>query len=113
MTLSIVSHVAEAIVQNHVVEAAINHEEALEVRNQPRCGWFYVSCVFRILEWMCMLSCVGSVCLPIWFDHFILQSGWKVCDLYHFLRLRELCLSHPSVDVDAHLCVKWMLTYMV
>jgi hypothetical protein len=25
----------------------------------------------------------------------------------------ELCLSHPSVDVYAHLCFKWMETHMV
>jgi hypothetical protein len=25
----------------------------------------------------------------------------------------ELCLSHPSVDLYAHMCWKWMLTYMV
>jgi hypothetical protein len=31
MTLSIVCHAAEAIDQNHVVKAAINHEKALEV----------------------------------------------------------------------------------
>jgi hypothetical protein len=70
-----------------------------------------------------------------------MQSGWKVCDLYRFLHyvwlqwmytlmveplfsttstgvevwlvLCELCLSHPSVDVYAHLCWKWMETHMV
>jgi hypothetical protein len=25
----------------------------------------------------------------------------------------DLSLSHPSVDVYAHMCWKWMLTYMV
>jgi hypothetical protein len=30
-----------------------------------------------------------------------------------WLVLCELSLSHPSVDVYAHLCVKWMLTFMV
>jgi hypothetical protein len=30
-----------------------------------------------------------------------------------WLVLCELCISHPSVDVYAHLCWKWMSTYMV
>jgi hypothetical protein len=31
------------------------------------------------------LTCGRSGCYPIWFDHFDLQSGWKVCDLYNCL----------------------------
>jgi hypothetical protein len=23
----------------------------------------------------------------MWFGHFDMQSGWKVCDLYHFLHM--------------------------
>jgi hypothetical protein len=30
-----------------------------------------------------------------------------------WLVLCELCLSHPSVDVYAHMCWKWMEPYMV
>jgi hypothetical protein len=33
------------------------------------------------------LTCFGSGWKPIWFDHFDVQSGWKVCDLYHFVHM--------------------------
>jgi hypothetical protein len=49
-----------------------------------RCGWFYVSCVFLILGWICMLTCDESGWKPTWFDHFNEQSGCKVCDLTAF-----------------------------
>jgi hypothetical protein len=56
---------------------------------------FVVSWVFPILKWMCMLTCVGSGCKPMWFDHFNVQSGWRVCDQTAF------CSKSVTVDVNA------------
>jgi hypothetical protein len=63
----------------------LNHCFAWHLQ-ELRCGWFYVSWALHILAWMCMLTCIGSGCKPLWFDHFDVQSGWKGCDLSHFLQ---------------------------
>jgi hypothetical protein len=124
-----------------VIPEWLNHYFPPHIQ-ELRCGWFYVKCLFHILAWMCSLwrSLVLEVdvnlvwplriaeldersvtyttfciCLLQWMYTLMVgpllsttstRAGvWVVCC--------ELSLSHPRVDVYAHMCWKWMLTYMV